>query len=92
MVLFDIGKSITCTAIGDTFQYVVTNTSVHDGEYDMHEGFPCDGWGVSADYSVSFDWKVDKIPLIDKSWFSILQIGEQKMLFFFLCNVHTILI
>ncbi len=81
LVLIDIGKSITCTAIGDTWQDVVSGTKAHDGEYDMHEGFPCDGWGASADYSISLDFKFDQIPGGD--WFNILQIGEPKCFSFF---------
>ncbi len=88
LVLLDIGKSITCTAIGDTWQDVVANTKAHGGEYDIHEGFPCDGWGTSADYSVSFDFKVDEIPA-EGHWFNILHIGEQKCSFLFFPIFHA---
>ncbi len=93
LVLIDIVKSITCTAIGDTWQDVVSGTKAHDGEYDMHEGFPCDGWGVSADYSVSFDWKMDEMPADGGYWHNILHIGKNKkvyvLLSFNLCNAYV---
>ncbi len=59
----------------------------------------CDGWGVSADYSVSFDWVMDELPTkgLDPGdngdWFNILHIGERKHSFFFnLCKhaTHTL--
>ncbi len=80
LALVDLGKSITCTVIGDTFQDVVANTVATDGEYDMHDGFPCDVWGVSADNSVSFDWKLEEYPSIynPETFYNILQIGKQK--------------
>ncbi len=94
LALFDIGKSITCTAIGDTFQDVAAGTLAHDGEFDMHEGFPCEGWGVSADYSISFDWKMEEMPVTnveegDSGWFNILHIGKEKEYSLSIFATHT---
>ncbi len=90
LALFDVGKSMTCTAIGDTWQDVVSGTSATDGEFDIHDGFPCDAWGVSADYSVSFDWKVEEWPTDGGYWNSMVQIGKQmqRTVHILFCNVH----